>query len=124
MKKSIIFKSKLNKGQAMLLVIIFFLVASAAITFALSDTVSSGSLNTRNLLNTKKSYFASESLNEDLTYRIKNNLTTPAYAILSYDGIVSGAAINIVAGGKEIISTSTVKDFIRKVKTKVIQSSG
>jgi hypothetical protein len=111
-------------GQVMILIIIFFLAASIAISFTLSDTVSGGSANTRNLLNTKKSYFASESLGEDLAYRLKNNLSVPSYAVLSYDGINVGALINTITGGKEIISTSTVKDFVRKVKTKVIQSTG
>ncbi|MEK7081694.1 MAG: hypothetical protein AAB905_00590, partial [Patescibacteria group bacterium] len=62
---------KNNKGQALITAIIFFLFISTTITLGVANPVLRQLNISNDLVRSKNSYFLSESLSEDLTYRLK-----------------------------------------------------
>ncbi|OGZ35134.1 MAG: hypothetical protein A3A94_00630 [Candidatus Portnoybacteria bacterium RIFCSPLOWO2_01_FULL_43_11] len=114
-----------NKGQAVIMVVIFFLFISIAIIFGFVGPVIGEVKNARDLIVSKKSYFLAEAGIEDLSYRLKIGRQYSANESLNIDGFSTAITIaDLSEDEKEIISTADVLNLIRKVKIKLTIDSG
>ena len=117
-------KRKINNqsGAAMLISVVFFLFISLAIITGLVSPTVHEFKNASVNLNSKKSYFLSESGIEDALYRIINNVTIGSSENLILD--FNSAATTIITNGntKQITSLGDVKSYQRK--TAVMLTSG
>lgn len=113
-----------NKGQAMLISVIFFLFISFAITVGLvGSTVREHKLVNEDLLNSKVSFFLSESGLEDAYYRVKNGMNFDSSEELELDDVSASVKIkDLGSGSVEITSVGDSEN--RNRKNRVILSSG
>lgn len=117
-----VFKEK-SKGQAFLIAVIFFLFISLSLVFASSLPAVSEFNNSKNLLNSKKSYFLAESGLEDMAYRVKNAKKYDSIENLALDGNLASTTVLDAYGDKEIISTGSVLSLVRKAKANLSTDS-
>jgi hypothetical protein len=114
---------KKNGGAAMLISVIFFLFISLAIIAGLVGPTVREFKNASVNLNSKKSYFLSESGSEDVAYRTMKNITVGESEILNLD---SNSAVTTTTtlpdGSKQISALGDVSSFQRK--TNITLSTG
>ena len=114
-----------QKGAAMLISVIFFLFISLAI---ISGLVSPSIREFRNAdmnLNSKRSYFLSESGVEDATYRIIKNKTIGTSETITLNSNTATTTITTPAPGqKQIIALGDVTSFQRKISTLLVTGTG
>ncbi|MEK7088190.1 MAG: hypothetical protein AAB537_01140 [Patescibacteria group bacterium] len=115
---------KNNKGQALITAIIFFLFISTTITLGVANPVLRQLNISNDLVRSKNSYFLSESLSEDLTYRLKTGKQVSASESLTLSGETATALVSDILGGKRIIATGNFSDATRKVQTDLIMGAG
>lgn len=116
---------KYNKGQAMLAIVLFFvfIFSSFTIVFSVPAIIEFGM--SKDLLDSKKSYFLAESGAEDIVYRIKNGELYDTNEVLNIGGIYSTTTVvNISGDEKEITSAGNFLDLIRKVKINLTTDDG
>src|SRR3990167_6822540 len=105
MQKQINKKIKRNSGAAMLISVVFFLFISLAIIAGLVSPTVREFKNASVNLNSKKSYFLSESGSEDAAYRIINNMTIGSSETITLDSNSATTVITSPSGGvKQIVS--------------------
>lgn len=105
-----------NKGQAMILTVLFFLVLSTSIAIGLVSPVVREFQITSKVLDSKQSYFLAESGAEDASYRIKNNKQISATEVLSLNGHSATTTIaSIGSSEKSIVSLGDVANNNRRV---------
>ncbi len=116
-------------GAAMLISVVFFIFISLAIVSGLvSPTVRDFKNSTVNL-NSKKSYFLSESGIEDATYRIVKNKTIGSSETITLDSNTVTTTITSVSGSikqisSEIISGGNAPIYNRKNSATLTSSAG
>ncbi len=119
-------KRKTNKqsGAAMLISVVFFLFISLAIISGLVGPTVREFKNASVNLNSKKSYFLSESGVEDAYYRTIKNMTIGSSEGITLDSNTATTTITSVSGGKEITSLGDVSNYERKVALSLIAGEG
>lgn len=115
---------KKNSGQALITAIIFFLFISTTITLGVANPVLRQLNISNDLVRAKNSYFLSESLSEDLTYRLKTGKQISVNESLTLNGETANAVVSDILGGKQIISSGNFSDSVRKIKTDLLMGSG
>src|SRR3989344_7608432 len=115
---------KKNEGQALITAIIFFLFISTTITLGVAKPVLHQLSISNDLVRSKNSYFLSESLSEDLTYRLKTGKQVGSSASLTLGGETATASVSDILGGKSIVAIGNFSDSVRKVRTDLIMGSG
>ena len=116
-------KFKKNGGAAMLISVVFFLFISLAIIAGLVSPTVREFKNASVNLNSKKSYFLSESGSEDAAYRIINNMTIGSSETITLDSNSATTVITSPSGGvKQIISLGDVSSYQRS--TNITLSNG
>ncbi|MFM7088618.1 MAG: hypothetical protein ACKOW9_03740 [Candidatus Paceibacterota bacterium] len=73
-KKNIFFKIKTNGGQAMIASVVFFVVMVLVVVSGLVSPVTRDYKNTNLNLNSRQTYYTSESGVEDVLYRLLSNI--------------------------------------------------
>jgi len=111
------------KGQAVIIITIFFLFASLIIILGASSIALKESKIVNNLAFSQKSYFLAEGGVEDLTYRILNAKHYDPNENLILEGFSTNTIVSGEESDKEIISTANVLNLIRKVKTSLTNGS-
>ncbi|KKT74414.1 MAG: hypothetical protein UW71_C0024G0001, partial [Parcubacteria group bacterium GW2011_GWB1_44_7] len=115
---------KKNEGQALITAIIFFLFISTTITLGVAKPVLHQLSISNDLVRSKNSYFLSESLSEDITYRLKTGKQVSGSESLILGGETATASVSDILGGKSIVATGNFSDSVRKVRTDLIMGSG
>ncbi len=112
-----------NKGAAMLISVVFFLfIALAIIAGLVTPTVREFKNSTVNL-NSKKSYFLSESGSEDAMYRVLHNMNIDSNETLTLGSNTATTNITTTFGnGKQIATLGDVGGLQRK--TNIVLSAG
>lgn len=113
-----------NSGQALMLAVIFFVIISIGALYAVSDPVLRRMNITRMHGYSKESFFAAESLADDIVTRLKNGMPVSDTETLIFDNASAESAITDVAGGKEIAISGDRSDAMRKVKISLALGSG
>lgn len=101
-------------GQAMLATAVLFLFISSTVTMGVITPIAHQIKSTENLLYSKASQYASESGIEDVSYRVKQNITVSAAEQIAVNGIVASTTIVTSGGDKTIVSVGSQNDAYRK----------
>lgn len=78
-----------HKGAAMLIFVMFFLMASAALTYAISYSIYSDLIGYRLTYDSKQSFLVAESALEDIAYRYVAGLTPDATEVFVLQGVTA-----------------------------------
>lgn len=114
-----------QKGQVVIIAVIFFLIISVAIMASISFTLGNQIKSTRDLFKAKQSYLAADSVNDDALYRLNEGRTLPATLILGFSGGVEATAeVSEVDGNKQIISTGSYGSIERGAKSVYSEGAG
>lgn len=118
-------KNTSEKGAALLIAVLFFLIISVTIVIGSSGPVIADRKAAQNLIKSKASYFVSEAGVEDVSYRIiKSKNYDNAENLTLEDYTTSTAVIDNEDGTKEIIATGNASNLIRKNKINLIPGVG
>jgi len=113
-----------NKGAAMLIAVIFFLVASTTIVFGIVSPILKQATISKNIITSKESYYLASSALEDVFYRLKNNKTVSTTEVLTLNnGTITTVTTNTPTG-KQIISSSDKNSIVRKMQTNIVMGTG
>lgn len=117
-------KQNYQKGQALLISLVFFTSISLAVTTGLVvPTVKEFKIANTNV-NAKKSYVLSESGIEDAFYRVKTSKTIGASETITIDGNSVTTNITTVGNQKTISSEGDVLDYNRKNELVLVAGTG
>lgn len=108
--------SNLQRGQAALTAVIFFLVAATTIGIGFTSFAFEETATARKQLRAKQSYFLAEAGMEDAVYRIKKNKQISAQETMTIDANTVTTNISDISGGKEIIANGNFTNNVRRVK--------
>lgn len=107
-----------------MLTLLVFLSISVSTIFAVSLPVIQHVKIARDSYTSKQSFYAAESLNEDLLYRLNHNLSVSTTETLTVGDASVTADITNVSGGKEITVLSEQDGIERKIKSSVQNTVG
>lgn len=113
-----------SKGQAFLISIVFFVVASTAVAGAIARPVITDVRLARELEQSKQSYAIAEAGAEDAAYRLKNALPLSANETVSEGGAVATITVTETLDGYEVAVVGNQADRIRKINANFTESSG
>src|SRR3990167_5802233 len=117
-------KINLERGQAMMVATILFLVVSITIIFGLAGPILKQQKIASNLVLSRQSYFLAEASVEDVVYRLQTGKPVEANEVLSLNGSTVTTVTTDTAEGKQIVATGEVKETVRKVKVNLILGTG
>ena len=118
-------KKNHNRGAALTIAVLFFLVISIAIVLGSASPVLRDLKNAQSLIKSKSSYYTSEAGTEDAFYRIKKGKQLSNPEVLSLNGgTVSVATTDVSATEKDIIASGDVLTNNRNVKLTILTGIG
>ncbi len=123
--KKYIKKIKLDKGAALLIAVVFFMLSSTAVIGSIVSPVSREYHVSSQSYSSKQSYYLAESGVEDALYRLQNRMTISNTETISLNS--SSATTTITDAGlgiKNILSTGNVSNYQRKISAAVNVGSG
>lgn len=110
-----------KNGQAALMVVIFLLFISLAITGGFVAIAVHESSIARASVDAQKSLFSAEAGQEDAVYRIKRGMSISSQEIISINGAQATTTITNVGGTKEVFSEGGVHNAVRRIKVYLSQ---
>lgn len=114
-----------NRGAALTLAVLFFLIISIAIVLGSASPVLRDLSNAQSLIKSKSSYYTSEAGTEDAFYRIKKGKQLSNPEVLSLNGgTVSVATTDVSGTEKDIIASGDVSTSDRNVKLTILTGIG
>ncbi|MEK7500112.1 MAG: hypothetical protein AAB649_05915, partial [Patescibacteria group bacterium] len=108
-------------GYVLITTLIFFLTATSAIIAGLSDAVFREIRTVRNESLSKQSYFTSESLLEDASYRIKNGKNIDSSESLTLATSTAVATIATNADGSQTIVSASLGSGIKRTTSMILE---
>src|SRR3989344_5456881 len=114
----------LERGQAMMVATILFLVVSVTIIFGLAGPILKQQRIASNLVLSRQGYFLAEAGLEDVVYRLKTGKPVSSTEVLSLSGDTTTTVTTDVLDEKQIVSSANVRSVVRKLRTNVILGSG
>lgn len=118
-------KNNSEKGAALLIAVLFFLVISITIVIGSSGPVIADRKVAQNLIKSKASYFTSEAGIEDVSYRIIKSKNYDSTENLTLDGYTaSTTVVDNSDGTKEVITTGNASNLIRRTRTNLTLGTG
>ncbi len=115
-------KSQRQKGQAVMVAVLFFLIGSTLTMTSIAAPVLRQTKTISEWNRSRQSFFVSEASVEDVAYRIKNNVTVSTSEALSINETYATTTVVDVSGGKQLTSVGDNGNLIRK--NEVILSLG
>lgn len=114
-----------TRGQAVMTTVLFLLFISTAISLGVSSSVSRTLRATEQGVSTRQGYFTAESGVEDIAYRFKTGRQTGTSETLGLNGATTTTTVTDLGGGqKEILSVGDINSYIRKVRMRLVTTSG
>ena len=109
-----------ESGQAVLIAVILSLVVSTLILFGISLPVADQIKNSNDYLSSQQALINTETLNEEVLYRLNNKKSVPSVLSMSIlENINSANVSDINSGEKEVVSTGQVGYFTRKLQSDI-----
>ncbi|KKU81899.1 MAG: hypothetical protein UY07_C0007G0053 [Parcubacteria group bacterium GW2011_GWA1_47_8] len=114
-----------NRGAALILMVLFFLIVSIAIVLGSASPVVRDLKGAQALIQSKSSYYTAESGTEDAFYRIKKGkqLSNPETTSLN-GGTVSVSVTDVSSTEKEIVASGDVSTNDRNIKLAILSGVG
>jgi len=117
-------KINLERGQAMMVATMLFLVVSVTIIFGLAGPILKQQRIASNLVLSRQSYFLAEAGLEDVVYRLKTGKPVSSTEVLSLAGGTTTTVTTDTAGGKQIMAIGGVGETVRKVEVDLLLGVG
>lgn len=114
----------LEKGQVMLVVVVFFMSFVLIVSLGLINPIIKQFNLTSDIWKSKESYYISESGIEDVVFRIKNNMTVSSNENLKLNGFDVDTLITDTLDGKILTTESDRNGYIKKIETKIKEGEG
>ena len=114
----------LQRGQTMLVAVFFFIVISLLIILGMAEPILRQATQARSALLSEQSYYLAESLNEDVTYRLKNGMDVDTTETITIDNETASATVSDTLNGKKVISRAAWSSRFRSVKTILQEGDG
>lgn len=109
-----------ERGQAMIVATIFFLVISLTIIFGISTPLLAQKRISSDLVRSRQSYFLAEAGNEDVLYRLENAMPVNSSGqTLTIGNSTVTTVVTPTPSGQTIVSTGNFNQRVRKVETKL-----
>ncbi|MEX0930597.1 MAG: hypothetical protein WDZ79_02870 [Candidatus Paceibacterota bacterium] len=124
LRPSLTIHHRTQAGQTMLVATIFFLIISLLIILGIANPIMRHLSNTIETRDSKTSYYAAESLQEDIVYRLMNGLNVDDTESLTLNGHSASAVVTDTSNGKNVRSTGDVAGIARNVETTVVLGDG
>lgn len=116
--------SYFEKGQAMLTAVMFFLVISLTIILGITNPLVKQIKGGFEKYKSDQSYYLAEAALEDAVYRLKTNKTIGSSETIILNGNSASATITTTATGKQITTSSTINNNVRKLETDILMGAG
>lgn len=114
-----------NRGAAIITVVLFFVVISAAVAVGLASPIVRDYKISKDIEKSKGAYYLSEAGHEDALYRIKQGISISSQEVLTLDGNTATTTITTVdASNKTIASVGDILQNTRRVKSALTTSTG
>jgi hypothetical protein len=114
-----------KKGQAILAAVVFFVITSLSIVVCIAIPVAADVGRARELARSRAALFTSESLNDDVAYRLKHGLQIGTSETLAMNGSSATSTITTVSTNeKRVQTTGSFGVYVRKIETKFQTGSG
>jgi hypothetical protein len=113
-----------QRGQAVMISLLVFMSVSLSTIFAVSMPVLEHIKIARSSYISKQNFYASESLTEDISYRLRNALPVSSSETLIVGDSIASASVVTVNNNKTIESTSQDDGLFRKVKATLTTTTG
>lgn len=114
----------LERGQAMMVATILFLVVSVTIIFGLIGPIIKQQKITSNLVFSRQSYFLAEAGIENIIQKLKTGRPVAPIETMTLDGNTVTLTTTNTIDGKEIIAEGEVRDLVRKLRAEILLGSG
>ena len=106
-----------QEGQIAIATAVFLFLISSTVVLGLAVPVYKEVKNSNDFTGTRESYYLSEALNEDLTYRVKSGKVYSSSHSLTLNTFTATGTVTTITGGKEILTTGNRRDSLRRIKT-------
>ena len=113
-----------NKGAALLISVLFFLIISVTLVVGSVGTVITTKRISRNLIESKSSYFTSEAGTEDALYRIKKNKQISSPEFTTLNEMTVSVTVNDSGDGEKEIITMGDSNNARNIRASVSTGQG
>ena len=117
-------KINLQKGQAMMIATIFFLVISITVIFGMVGPITRQQKIASQVLSSRESYFLAEAGIEDVVYRLRTGTTVGTTEVLTLGGSSATTVTTDTSEGKEVMAEGSVREMVRKIKTNLLIGDG
>jgi len=114
----------MKSGQAVITVVVLFLFISLTVTLGITRPVYREVKLTRDIFNSKESFFLSESGQEDVIYRLQNGLNVSNSESLTIGSSTVTTTILDESGVKIVTSNATSSLLVRKTQTEIVIGEG
>lgn len=123
--KSKIKSTKNQRGQVMIVAVIFFICLSSVIIFGLANPVVRHIAMATSISNSKESFYAAEAGIEDVIYRLKSGLPVASSQTLVIDDNDSATVtVTDELGSKVVTSIGDMNSYLRKIEIKLATGIG
>jgi hypothetical protein len=116
--------NNLNRGQAMMTSVIFFLIISLTVIFGIANPLLKQVHGGVERFKSSQSYFLAEAAVEDVIYRLNTAKPYTSTQTLNLNGESATVTTTSTATGKLISANSSINNNVRKVQTYVILGTG
>ncbi|MDO8590464.1 MAG: hypothetical protein Q7R65_00615 [bacterium] len=114
----------LQRGQALITAVVFFLIIATTLSMAVLNPVLRQVKQVGDFARTRGSLFTSQSVNEDALYRLRNNMKFVSPSTLSLNGYSATATSTVIVGGIQIDSSGSGFGLIRNIQTHLTSGNG
>jgi len=117
-------KNTHNKGAAMLIVVMFALFISMTVVMGVIVPILKQADISKNIINSKESFYLASGALEDAVYRLKNGLDLVSGETLVLNGYTTTITLADTAFGKTVNTSSDRAGVFRKMQSEVVLGSG
>jgi hypothetical protein len=118
------FQNNTQKGAAMLISVVFFLIISITIVVGIATPIIKQVKASTELVKAKETYYLAEGAIEDGLYRLRNNKALATGDVVSIAGSSATITYTTTSSGRVITATANVGGRIRKREIQVTAGSG
>ncbi len=115
---------KRERGQAMMVATMFFLIVSLTIIYGLATPVLKQEKIVAGLFLSRQSYFLAEAGIEDAIYRLTTGKALPSSSALTLGSSTATVTTTNTATGKQILASGSVQNAVRKVQAGISLGTG
>ncbi len=118
------FANNRQGGYVVILNTLIFVAVSTFVVYALSVPLLSSNRATSDILASKRAFIVAQSATEETLYKMKRQMTVPAFDTVTLDGVSADVSVAAAFGGRTIQVSGVDEAVERKVRVAVSESTG